>query len=76
MSKFEEVTELIKQKASIENKITEIFAVELDKFRAENCGNGHYIQDIYYYTDHIILSIWYDDWETSQKGSIRINKER
>jgi hypothetical protein len=44
--------------------------------REKNYGNGHTIEDIEISGNKIVLTIWYDDWEKSQRCTHSFSKDK
>lgn len=65
--------DLIHKRDIINISISNILEDELDKVRKEHYGNGHFIENIEICGESIVLTIWYDDWETSRRCRHIIN---
>lgn len=59
--------DLIHERDKINISISHILKDELDKVRKKYYGNGHFIENIEICGESIVLTILYDDWETSRR---------
>jgi hypothetical protein len=67
---------LIEEKDNTQRKINHILEQEMEIVREKNYGNGHTIEDIEISGNKIVLTIWYDDWEKSQRCTHSFSKDK